>query len=623
MLIRCLGCRRLRRIAALAALSLTSAVASANCQVQQMGVLPVEMHGLTPYVGAKINGTKVRFILDSGSFASMMFRDAAAQFHLPIRHPDALHVVGLGGSEDAYVATAQSFEFLGMTIPKAQFLVINQNLDSDSVGLIGQNLLRIWDAEYDLANGIVRFFKPVGCADRPLAYWAVNTPYSSVDLQYMDVARPHLTTTATINGRSVTVWFDTGASRSFLSLDAAKRAGITTDSPGVTFLGLRGGIGPTPTRAWSAPIDTFQLGGEKVAHTHLLIGDLEPWHRVGEIGGGMPDMLLGADFFLSHRIYVAYSQRKLYFTYNGGPLFNLNLPQFASASARPTGEQPSSDAPTDADGFKRRGMAYASTRQFDLALADLTRACDLAPHDAEDHYDRGVIYAEDGQLKSALQDYATAILLQPDDVDAHLARAELLQSHPDAAPKDTAPTQVKSDVDAVSRLAPPGAAARLALSELYRELGDYSNAVEQVDLWLSQHPLRSDQAVGLSSRCWLRAATNQDLREALADCNHALDLRAYAPASVESHIRESLAPEDPHVLQNRGLVYLRLGRPTDAVHDYNSALGVDPNMPIALFGRALAELRLGETAQGQSDLAAAEKLDSGIAKRFAGMGLAP
>ena len=30
-------------------------------------------------------------------------------------------------------------------------------------------------------------------------------------------------------------------------------------------------------------------------------------------------MLLGADFFLSHRIYVANSRDKLYFTYNGGP----------------------------------------------------------------------------------------------------------------------------------------------------------------------------------------------------------------------------------------------------------------------------------------------------------------
>jgi len=35
-------------------------------------------------------------------------------------------------------------------------------------------------------------------------------------------------------------------------------------------------------------------------------------------------MLIGADFFLSHRVYVASSQNRLYFTYNGGPVFDLS-----------------------------------------------------------------------------------------------------------------------------------------------------------------------------------------------------------------------------------------------------------------------------------------------------------
>ena len=32
-------------------------------------------------------------------------------------------------------------------------------------------------------------------------------------------------------------------------------------------------------------------------------------------------MLLGADFLRSHRVLVAHSQRKIYFTYAGGPVF--------------------------------------------------------------------------------------------------------------------------------------------------------------------------------------------------------------------------------------------------------------------------------------------------------------
>jgi tetratricopeptide (TPR) repeat protein len=237
-------------------------------------------------------------------------------------------------------------------------------------------------------------------------------------------------------------------------------------------------------------------------------------------------------------------------------------------------------------------------------------------------YQRGVIYVEDGQFKAALQDFNTAITLQPDDIDAHLARAALLQSHPDADPTDAA-SETKSDLDKVSHLATPDANLRLSVGQIYGELGDYSEAIDQVDQWLSHHPLKSDQAIGLNSLCWIRAAGNRDLHEALDDCDRALDLKPQAAADIGTLIGRTIATDDPNVLDSRALVYLRLGKPEDAVHDYASALHIDPKMPTSLYGRGLAELRLGEKTQGQADLAAAAKLDKNVAQRFAKMGLAP
>lgn len=620
--------RQLGWLAALAALSLSTAARAGRCQLAHIGDLPVDMQGSTPLVWAKINGVKARFILDSGSFYSIISRDAATQYQLRVGSMLGGHsyvVTGLGGNESALQTTIKSFEILGVTVPNVQFLVLGQRFGGDSVGLLGQNVLRLSDAEYDLANGILRFFKPIGCGDRPLAYWAVSTPYSSVDLQVMDVVQSRLLATAMVNGQRITVLFDTGSPRSLLSLDAAARAGITPNSPGVTFLGLDGGIGPASNKVWSATLDSFQLGGEKVQHARLLIADLGPQREA--------DMLLGEDFFLSHHIYVAYSQRKLYFTYNGGPLFNLNLPQAASGAAKSpatpgaasqasatAAEQPASDAPTDADGFRRRGLAFASMREFDRALADLTRACDLAPRDAQNHYQRALIYAEDGQFKPALQDLNTALTLQPDDIDAHMARAELLQSHPDADPADAA-TEARSDLDAVSRLAAPAASVHLRVARVYSGLGNYPAALDQINLWLSNHPLPNDQAVGLNARCWYRAAANRDLHQALDDCNHALQ-RPNAFDGSAAYIRSSPGP-DPAVLDSRALVYLRLGSLQEAIYDYDSALAVDPKMSTSLYGRGLAELRLGEKAQGQNDLAAAQKIDGGVAQHFARMGLAP
>lgn len=626
---RHLGC-----LAALAAFSMWTAAATANCQLQQLGTLPVDMQGLHPLVWTKINGTKARFILDSGSFYTTISRDAAEQYRLPITPRGAFLVSGVGGSERAQIATAESFDFLGIALPKIRFAVVDQDF-GELAGLLGQNLLRVSDVEYDLANGIVRFIRPVGCADQPLAYWAVSTPYSSVELEYMDAGQSHLLANAMVNGHSIIVAFDTGASRSLLSLQAAQRADITISSAGVTSAGMVSGIGPGAIPVWVAPVATFQIGGEKVEHTHLLIGDIAPALPLGYVGNRPPDMLLGEDFFLSHRVYVAYSQNKLYFTYNGGPLFNLNLPQVVSgktslppaSSASPhatatTGGDAGSDAPTDADGFRRQGMAYASMSEFDRALSDLTRACELAPDDAENHYDRGVIYFQDKQYAPALKDFDTAITLQPDDIDAHLARAKLLRSRSDADPAATT-AAIKADLDAVNRVLAPAAGMRLTLADLYGEAGDYSDAIAQVNEWLEGHPLLPYQVTGWNDRCRLRAAANQDLPGALEDCNRVLDLdmRLNRIANSRTHVMETL--RHLQALDNRALVYLRLGHLQEAIHDYDSALRVNPKRPASLYGRGLAELRLGDKPQGQSDLAAAKKLDKDVGQRFATMGLTP
>ena len=55
-------------------------------------------------------------------------------------------------------------------------------------------------------------------------------------------------------------------------------------------------------------------------------------------------MLLGADFLRSHRVLVANSQRKLYFTYSGGPVFGGAAPSRSESvelevDANPTAPQ--------------------------------------------------------------------------------------------------------------------------------------------------------------------------------------------------------------------------------------------------------------------------------------------
>src|SRR5262249_28720177 len=210
-----------------------------------------------------------------------------------------------------------------LTVPKAEFIVAGNDIGGGAAGVLGQNVLSLaGDVEYDLANGAIRLFRADDCHKSALAYWAREQPYSVVEIGHATPERPETIGAAFLNGTKIRVTFDTGASTSMLTLDAAKRAGVTPESAGVVAAGTAyGGWGTRLVKTWVAPFPSFRIGEEEIRNTHL---------RIGAVSLGETDMLVGADFFLSHRVYVANSQAKLYFTYNGGPVFDLTRTLAAS-----------------------------------------------------------------------------------------------------------------------------------------------------------------------------------------------------------------------------------------------------------------------------------------------------
>lgn len=89
------------------------------------------------------------------------------------------------------------------------------------------------------------------------------------------------------------------------------------------------GIGARRTAMWRVAIDEFAIGGEQVMHTRLMVADLfgaehadrpalSRWLTMHDA----PDRVLGADFLKAHHLLFAMTQRRLYFTYVGGDLFD-------------------------------------------------------------------------------------------------------------------------------------------------------------------------------------------------------------------------------------------------------------------------------------------------------------
>ena len=615
---------------------------SAECKIGKIAELPVTMSGLRPMVTAQINGVDAQFIADSGAFYSTISPASAAERNLRVT-PSNIRVRGITGSTDAGVTTVKEFTLAGVPIRNVQFIV-GGSQPGRAVGLLGQNVLHLADVEYDLAHGAIRLLKPQGCEKSDLAYWAQNGErYSVIEIAWATQASPHTTGTALVNGAKVRVVFDTGAAFSLLSLRAAERAGVTPDSAGVVKAGLICGLGTRSEQTWLAPIDSFDIGGEEIKHTNLRFGDVN-----------LPegDMLIGTDFFLSHRIYVASSQRKLYFTYNGGPVFNLtsnpgapqgrtaNLgnaapPDAAAApvalaatvsaapgSAGPAAAAPDAavepagttnaappplprDEPTDAAGFSRRGVAYAARRDFAHAIEDLTRACELAPTEAEYFYQRAEARLGNRQPALASADLDQSITLKPDYVPALLARAALRLNRRDAT--GDAGGDVLADLDKVNLSVAKEADVRLALGNLYARAGSLEQAIEQYDKWLDAHLQEIRTPEVLASRCRARAMVGQNLDKALADCNRAIKERPQAVVYLDA----------------RGLTYLRLGQYDKALKDYDAVLASLPRNPWALYGRGLVELHSGNITKGQADIAASKSVDPRVAQEAAKRGLVP
>jgi tetratricopeptide (TPR) repeat protein len=435
-----------------------------------------------------------------------------------------------------------------------------------------------------------------GCDKTVLAYWAKDQPYSVIEIDPQK--KFHTVGTAFLNGVKIRVLFDTGAATSFVTLKAAERAGVKPGDPGVGAAGSAHGIGQGSVNFWIAPFASFKIGDEVIHNTRLRIGELD-------LDLMDVDMLLGADFFLSHRIYVANSREKLYFTYSGGPVFNLTHlsapPMGADGPPNLTAEAKNpSEEPTDAAGFSRRGAAYASRRDFERAIADLTRACELAPNEAKYYYQRGLARSNNHQPELAMADLDQALKLKPDDVYVLLKRAQLHLA------SGAQPAAVQ-DLDLAAGLAAKQADVRLEIASTYVHADRLAAAISQFDLWIAAHELDANMATALNGRCWARALLGSELEKALADCNAALDRMVDSRAFLDS----------------RGLVYLRLGNYDKSIADYDAVLAQQPKSAWSLYGRGLDKLRKGMSAEGKADMAASVAVRPSIADEAAKHGIAP
>ena len=584
--------------AALGAFIFAGTVQAADrCQVGKILEIPIVMKGESPTLHVGLNGHDVQMTLDSGAFYSTLTASTADDLHLK-RDPasSGFAIGGVGGEQAAWTTTVGTMTINGYPITSVAFIVGGSEVGTS--GLFGDNLLNLADTEYDLAGGYVRLMRPQNCGNMAFAYWTEpGQAYSVIDIQRLDPRSPHTVGDVMINGVRLRAIFDTGAFSTVLKTSAAEKLGVWPTSPGVVPGGITGGIGRHLEESWIGSFASFKIGDEEIKNVHL---------RFGDVGIEDADMLIGADFFLSHHIYVAHSQRKLYFTYNGGPVFDLSVNPAKTADkdnakhpAPATGPLPAGEVLKTAAEYYRRGQARIARGDLTGALADLDRAVAMTPDSPDYLYSRAALRRDAGQSKEALDDLDKAVKARPDDPHILMARAELRKDLDDK-------TGARADLGAADKVASKLSDQRLDLAGLHGELEETPQAIADYDLWLAAHPDDNRRSEAYNGRCWTRAVANRELPLALQDCNKALGMLPKAAAFLDS----------------RALVRFRMGDYADAIVDYDAAIASDPKSALSRYGRGVAELKLGQKDKGEADLKAASALDAGVVDHAKKYGLA-
>jgi predicted aspartyl protease len=320
--------RLLLTIFVVLASSASISVVHASCRLEEITEFHVDLVGNSPVIDGQVNGQPIRILLETGSDVSYLTRTAAAQLNLPLRSEHARGMFGANGVDSLVTTNIKEFK-VGTLVLKNYTANVGAKVISDAKGVtsfqLGVDFLSQFTTEWDLAHGVVRFFRPKECKLEQLAYWASS--YYQISLEAVSNVHPSLDFDIKINGKAIKAQLLSGSAISFIRQAGAREVGVDPGGSNAPSAADITGLAPNPIKTWIGRFETFEVGGERIQNARLLIGELtapNTWEYSGDPipqRVRSPSVYLGADFLQAHRILVAPDKRVAFFTYNGGAVF--------------------------------------------------------------------------------------------------------------------------------------------------------------------------------------------------------------------------------------------------------------------------------------------------------------
>ena len=312
--------------------------------------------------------------------------------------------------------------------------------------------------------------------------------------------------------------------------------------------------------------------------------------------------------------------------------------------------------PESSFAFERRAAVYHRIGDDAHAIADAAAVIRMAPPSPNMHLLRANAFRRQGRVEEALHEAAAVVEANPDGAFSHVVAARIYgrfgrqadAEHEFAAALKIEPAAAyiylnhaaarrrddyagrQADLDAAAKIEPRSTELFASQAVLQEDRKDFADAVVS---WTASLAISPKDVYALVSRGIdhdrlghaALASTDFAAARALAkDADGQLILcRAKAAAGIalaqaldECDAGLALAPTAVELLDNLGLVQLRLGHFGEAAAAYRKALAQAPTRASSFYGLALAEARAGETAQANEARQQAIKADPDIASDY-------
>jgi tetratricopeptide (TPR) repeat protein/CHAT domain-containing protein len=280
-----------------------------------------------------------------------------------------------------------------------------------------------------------------------------------------------------------------------------------------------------------------------------------------------------------------------------------------------------------ADAYKALGKAYRDHGDFDLSIANYTKAIDINPDDYASYNARGNVYLDKGDPDTAIINFNHALQIMPDYSGtyyylgiAYTVKGELdlaieyftirIQNSPDFSYAYSARGDVyhkKGELDrAISdhtqslHIDPHNAHFYILRGSVYLDKGEFDLAIADNTQALQIIP---NYAVAYNNRG--RAYTEKGAWDlAIADLTKGL-----------------LITPDAKAYSNRAVAYENRGELDLALADYSQSLLLDPNNAITYSNRGIVYDKKGELDLSIADQKQAISIDPGYAIAYSNLGM--